>query len=284
MVHGRKRDQEHRIKEAMTAVHELWEIIQFQMAESMMVRDAMASATGGTKRPSKYREIWDLQILIRFIMKGPLPHMLAAKDLMARAAALFMIFVPCRPIGMLRMNPRSETWDEDARTVEVTTQEKTNRGRDRTAAVIRAINIPQLCPLSHYKLLKARAEELGHRDTLWVSDAGKPFGQSAIICKLLLSLLRQAGIPEKFTAYSIRHALITALFELGFQETQVNAYTGHSNRSHTAVSSYFHLDNKWVGRSLIHGEGEAPKNPRVQATIEEDNQTNLVDEGIENED
>jgi hypothetical protein len=30
----------------------------------------------------------------------------------------------------------------------------------------------------------------------------------------------------------------------------VNAYTGHSNNTHTAATSYFHLNSKWVGHAI----------------------------------
>jgi hypothetical protein len=95
---------------------------------------------------------------------------------------------------------------------------------------------------------------------------------------------REASIPDQYTAYSIRHALITALFDMGVTETQVNAFTGHSNNSHTALSNYFHLDSKWVGQALI-GPASLKDIPyAAEAVVENDNQENLADEGIENED
>jgi hypothetical protein len=30
----------------------------------------------------------------------------------------------------------------------------------------------------------------------------------------------------------------------------VNAYTGHSHNAHTAATSYFHLNTKWVGHAI----------------------------------
>jgi hypothetical protein len=65
-----------------------------------------------------------------------------------------------------------------------------------------------------------------------------------------LKQLERAGIDRKYPAYSIRHALITALFDAGLSESQVNAYTGHSNSAHTAATSYFHLNSKWIGHAI----------------------------------
>jgi hypothetical protein len=66
--------------------------------------------------------------------------------------------------------------------------------------------------------------------------------------RLLKTLLWAAGIPDVFAAYSFRHALITCLFAR--EHSEVNAYTGHSNNSHTALSHYFHLDNRRLGREI----------------------------------
>jgi integrase len=53
-----------------------------------------------------------------------------------------------------------------------------------------------------------------------------------------------------FTGYSFRAATIQALFDAGLSEHEVNAYTGHSNRSHTAVTFYYHLDKAWAGDKI----------------------------------
>ena len=51
---------------------------------------------------------------------------------------------------------------------------------------------------------------------------------------------------------------------------QVNAYTGHSNKSHTTLTHYFHLDENWVGGVLAKGK-EMPISAKAEATIERDN-------------
>jgi hypothetical protein len=72
----------YRVSEAYTAVHALWEIIRCGMTriigESLMVREALQRNTGATKKGPRYREIWDLRILVEYIRKGPEPHLLGA--------------------------------------------------------------------------------------------------------------------------------------------------------------------------------------------------------------
>jgi hypothetical protein len=55
---------------------------------------------------------------------------------------------------------------------------------------------------------------------------------------------------QGYTGYSFRHSMIQALFDAGLDEKQVNAYTGHSNRSHTALDYYHHLDKQWAGAKI----------------------------------
>jgi hypothetical protein len=99
------------------------------------------------------------------------------------------------------------------------------------------------------------AERKGLVDTLWGSEKGVPYKQPGAISGHVKILMQDAGIPSHYTTYSIRHALITALFDRGLSEPEVNAYTGHSNNAHTALTHYFHLDGRWVGDQLaISGE------------------------------
>jgi hypothetical protein len=44
--------------------------------------------------------------------------------------------------------------------------------------------------------------------------------------------------------------LITKLFTF-LTEQQVNAFTGHSQNSHTALNNYFHIDRNWAGAKLL---------------------------------
>jgi hypothetical protein len=106
--------------------------------------------------------------------------------------------------------------------------------------------------------------------TLWGSKSGVPYKQASALSRLLKELLMSAGIPSEYTAYSIRHALITALFDSGLKETEVNAYTGHSNNAHTALTHYFHLHENWVGHRLASGK-ETQVSESAAQFIQQDN-------------
>jgi hypothetical protein len=115
---------------------------------------------------------------------------------------------------------------------------------------------------------------------LWYTEQGKPYKQASVISREVKSLMVEGGIDRSFPAYSARHALITLLIRLGFTEVEVNAFTGHSNNSHTALNHYFHLDGNWAGRRIVQEAlRQAPE--VTERIIEEDNKIQRVEEGEE---
>jgi hypothetical protein len=249
------------IKEAVTAVKGLSEVAKQGLLQvlqdSQVIAEALRASTTGVKRVSRYRTIWKLEVLLQFIQAGPPTERLELAPLMARSAALFMIFIPCRPVGAWRMDPRLKRWAEDGSSVELLAKEKTNFCKGTTALLIRRGRVPKLCPLVTYCTLKKQAASKRLVSTLWRTKGGIPYKQAAALSHLLKELLREAGIPLMHTACPIIHALIIALFHMGLKKQEVNTYTGHSNNAHTALTNYFHLDENWVGRSLVGPAAEA---------------------------
>jgi hypothetical protein len=150
------------------------------------------------------------------------------------------------------MKPSTAKWSEDGMSVEVQAKEKMDRGKGASTLLLRRGRIPNLCPVAVYVVLCKEAERNGLHDILWGSEKGIPYKQPSAISRHVKLLLLEAKIPACYTTYSIRHALITALFAKGLSEPEVNAYTGHSNNAHPALTHYFHLDEKWAGKDLAN--------------------------------
>jgi integrase len=201
------------------------------------------------KAAPKQMTIWPLAIFIQFARAGPLPDSMPWHLLMAMAAAILMIYVPCRTVALIRFDLDSETRDPAGKWIKVLTQEKTDAGRSRTEVVIRSNKEKRLSPMYYFDLLKERALGLGVTSTIFCSEQGVAYKRADVIGKALKDLLERMGIVG-YTGYSFRHAMIQALFDAGLDEKQVNAYTGHSNRAHTALNFYYHLDKAWVGKTL----------------------------------
>jgi hypothetical protein len=134
------------------------------------------------------------------------------------------------------------------------------------------------CPVEHINILIEGAQQRGVDDTLWCSDAGVPYTQPAAISRLLKVLLAEAGIDPSYSAYSMRHALITALFDGGMSEVEVNAYTGHSNKSHTAATNYLHVNKNRIGHALANRVANVQTSQTAIGEIRWDNIDSLREE------
>jgi integrase len=234
----------------------------------------MAKASLPTiKQQSKYRAIWDLGLVLDDIRDGVPVEELPWSDQMARVAFCLMVFIPLRTSALLQLDPSTERTSTIAESIEVATHDKLNTKRGKTFAVIRPLKDKRLCPLRHYLLAKHGAKKKGVTTSLWCSASGKVFTTADPIRKRLCGLIWAAGVPKHYTAYSIRHATISALYKF-MKEVEVNAYTGHSNNSHTTLNYYYHLDRNWAGQSLAtmshSGPVEREPHQEMQAFMERD--------------
>jgi integrase len=193
--------------------------------------------------------IWDLRVFIQYVRSIKDPKLPSWVEFRAICAAIFMVFVPMRPCALVRMNTAKTRIRPTDRSYIVPAREKTNFGREVTELVFRHANETNLSAAWYYEVGIQRAISLGCPDALFCSDKGVPYSSPDVLCKGMTNLLYIMGIYG-YTSYSFRHALIQALFDAGLTETQVNAYTGHSNKSHTAVTWYYHLDKHWAGEIL----------------------------------
>jgi hypothetical protein len=236
------------------------------------VQVIVKSNTVKTRSAPKYSEIWNLGILLKHISSGPKLAELQWREQMGRVAAILMVFVPLRPCAMFRIDPTTEKRGVDGKAVMVKAQDKTDVGKSVTVFTLRAMDQEVFSPAAHYQVLRAESKRRGSEDALWCSEQGKPYKRVDNSRKFLAKILKDANIPEVYKPYSIRYAVITALLQAGFDEKQVNAYTGHSNNSHTALNYYYHLDRSWAGKTLAELGKPIAVTPTIQAAIDRDNE------------
>jgi hypothetical protein len=239
--------------EAMPAVKELLHMLGATegLNQNDFVKGVIRNTTRSFNHQSKYREIWDLGILLDHIRQGPPAEKLTWGAQSTITIALLMILVPLRPIAIFRINPPTERPSVEAGSIEVATREKTDSKASETWAVIRPGKDPRLCPLRHSRLTKQGAGQRGLRHTLWCTDAGKPFKGTGLLLQRLTKLITAARIPPAYGAYSIRHATITALMNArNKDDKEVAAFTGHSTKSETIRKFYYHLDKNQASQVL----------------------------------
>jgi hypothetical protein len=153
-------------REAMPAVYELFDVIRndANLGNNTWLKGVLRSCTTAVKKQSKYRDIWDLGLLLDYLRELKPPEQAGWSDLMMRTAAIFMVFVPLRPAAMLRLDPRTVVKSKLGRSIEVTTCDKTDARRALTKVVIRPLEDIRLCPLKHFSLLVAGAKARGVTD------------------------------------------------------------------------------------------------------------------------
>jgi integrase len=242
---------QHLRKDAMPAVQDLFDVARrdARLSDSTFVRTTRRNTNAQVKTAPKDTEIWDLRIFTQYARDCPDPTKQPWPHLRGLIAAIFMVFVPCRPCAMVRLDTANAKVREKDGAYIVPAQEKTDFGRGVTELIFRHTSEQRLSAGYYYDIAEARALGLGVEDALFCSDKGEKYTQPDVIGKSLVELLHRMGVFG-YTGYSFRHAMIQALFDAGLDEKQVNAYTGHSNNSHTALNYYYHLDKAWAGQKL----------------------------------
>jgi hypothetical protein len=260
--------KKHVKKDAPPAVQELFDLLKVgvKLNDNMVLRTIRRNINTDVKAAPKNTVIWPLSLFIQYACTCPDPETLPWRILEGLAPAEFVVFVPCRPIALIRMDVQRARVRHSDNAIIVPAQEKTDSGRSRTELVFRPSSNPRTSTRYFYDILLRRAQGLGVLDAIFCSERGKTYKRSDSICNALKYLLEQCMDVHGYTAYSFRHSMMQALFHAGLNEMQVNAYTGHSNRSHTAVNYYYHLDKVWAGEK-IRGTDRVPLTPDAQRVI-----------------
>jgi hypothetical protein len=263
---------EHQRKVAMPAVQQLFDMLRTDAsyANNSFFRLVVNNASTRVKSVPRYTYIWPLEQLLNYIMnvQGD-PTKLPWTACMATAAVAFMVFCPCRPIALIRADPTRAKPDPTSNTILLPVQEKTDHGGSTSMLCIRDLPQKFLSPRFYYDFCSERSARLGCPNTLFCSNLGRPYSRTDSISKAGKALLGRSGVPNAFGFYSTRHSMINKLYSLGFDEKQVNAYTGHSNNYHTTLNFYYHLDKSWIGGKMASACESAllPVSPTAQSTM-----------------
>jgi hypothetical protein len=241
----------HTKKDAPPAVQALFDRIRrdVKLNGNSIVQTLRRNTNVSVKTAPKDFVIWRIAVFTNYARTCQDPEEQPWADLMGLSAAVFVVFLPCHPVALTRLDVGRERIRPLDGNLVVPAQEKTDFGRGRTELVIRSAPEDRLSPRYYCDLLRTRARRLEVTDALFCSEKGQVYKRPDSIGNALVRLLRRMGI-KGFTGYSFRAATIQALFDAGLSEHQVNAYTGHSNRSHTAVTFYYHLDGAWAGDKI----------------------------------
>jgi hypothetical protein len=243
--------KEHTKKDAAPAAQAFLSLLRrdVRISDDPTVKTLRRNVNTQMKRAQAYEVIWPIQIYTQFVREGPDPSKEPWPILTGLAAANLVVFVPCRTIALIKMDPSKSRIRPADGSLIIPAQEKTDTGKGRTELVIRSAPEKWLSPKFYVDCLLNRAQSLGVYDALFCSEKGRKYKRSDSICKALKRLLHRMGV-KGFTSYSFRHSIIQALIDAGLDEKEVNSYSGHSNNSSTVRKYYYHLDKAWASEMV----------------------------------
>jgi integrase len=209
----------------------------------------------------RYDTIWEIDLLLSWLRQRWAENSaLRDEELQTKAMLLVMIFSACRLAELARMERPNQTEGEQAALVLRTVTKQFQEAKRRI--VIRKLSSPVLCPVAAVRAWMQRSPT-GEQSKLFYGFRSDAEGRMLpttmhplsvnLICTQFLRAMQSAGIPSHFTAYSVKHAVVTRLFRMGATEEQVNAYGGWAQGSRTARRWYdiATLEQDWLGAKLV---------------------------------
>jgi hypothetical protein len=239
------------------------------------------------KHSRRYNTIWELDMLLGWLRENWTDNAaLGDGDLQTKAMMLTMIFSACRLAELARM----ETPDESAlegKSLWLHTITKQHHSSKETV-VLQEVADQVLCPVRTVRSWLGRRRKYGN-GTLFVAlpkvqaAGGQTWGdrthqdaapaentsrslRSPEIAAAFVMVMRKAGIDSSYTAYSIKHAVITKLFRAGAPEEQVVEFGRWARNSNTPKKWYNiqTLETEWLGAQLLAGSMSIPRGKAIE--------------------
>jgi integrase len=238
-------------------------------SEHAIARVAMrAIARQAPTKSRRYDTIWDLDQLLSWLEEnwaanGALP----LQDLQTKALLLVMIFSACRLAELARMSrPEPLNRTTLSITLRAVTKQKQAQLQD---FVMRRASRPAICPVETLLALLTRTAE--PRDgLLFHTELGRPLTRP-IIAYQFLKAFAAAGIDSHYTAYSVKHAVVTKLYNLGATDEQVCAYGHWAPGSRTPRQWYYIpvVDKEWLGTHIVSGFADSLRKAVLDGPVAE---------------
>jgi site-specific recombinase XerD len=216
---------------------------------------SLISRAAHRKRPRKgrkYRTMWDIRELLRFISQELGTNAgLTEEQLLVKCLALTMVYSAARLAELARMTVDQSHETKAALRVETNIKTALDTRESITFYPVRNKSI---CP--HAALSEWLRRRPTSRQLFTDPRTQKPLTETAI-AGLLRRLMSSAGISDEYGAYSIKHAVITFLFDGGAGEAQINEFGRWSYASRVA-SGYYRVatpQRDWLGFKIAEGAG-----------------------------
>ncbi|KAH7818860.1 uncharacterized protein MONOS_14012 [Monocercomonoides exilis] len=196
------------------------------------------------RRGKQYKTMWDLKIITKWAESTYNPKDI--RTLQRRVLILTMIFGALRPAELERMRSVTTTLKDNFVQTQVRTKTSVAEGPQRWMDYVKTT----------FKC-----------EHVWFDTEGSRPANLQKIKEELMAILRENGIPETFTAFSLRHAVITHFaIQQDADWKAINAHARWAPGSRVAQEYYTVLpvqDTKWIletigGAASQRGEDYKP--------------------------
>jgi site-specific recombinase XerD len=234
---------------------------------------ALASRALSRQAPQKSRRfqtMWDVSILLEHlrVLYGD-NSLLEDPQLQLKAMLLTMVFSLSRLDELTRMTWVPEQCNRDVFVISTITKQHHELLMTIT---LRATACPETCPVRALQELTARRPTPAPVYLFFDYETGGPLTRAKIVDDFL-KVMAAAGVPSFYTAYTIKHASVTALSRRGATLEQITAMGRWAPGSRTADTFYniTTLDDEWIGHLLVgHHEVRDVPLPDQALIAEED--------------
>jgi integrase len=194
--------------------------------------------------------MWDLDQLLSWMQQNWAENgVLSDDNLMTKAMMLVMIFCACRLAELARMaRPGPPAGGAQSIVLRAITKQKQTAVQE---FVMRQATLEAICPVAALQTWLERSK--GTQSTLLFHQSGGAPMTTPMICHRFLRTYAAAGILGHYTAYSLKHAVVTKLYNLGATDEEVCAYGHWAPGSRTPRQWYYIpvLDKNWLGTKLV---------------------------------
>jgi hypothetical protein len=260
-----------------------------EVGNSNLVRQTLKiGAEERTPQGSK-RKIWDIDILVEGMRREASQvgmECLQWYTLMGRVGASLIMFTCCRVKDMFNIVPGRSKWEGEDGTIMLAMRTKDGGGRLKYKVILemRDKNIDPIETVREYRKrwLRKRKDDVN----FFITEDGSPIPSSEKFSKeILIPYIRHKGIDRPYTPYSIKTAVITALFNKGYTKDQVSAFSGHSSNTNTALKHYHDPTNQWLGFQIpgICNTGMREEETRMGQNVVAIENTGYKEDNVEND-
>jgi hypothetical protein len=187
-------------------------------------------------REAKYKEVFDITLLLNQYRRMGENTALSDGDLRAKVGTMLMLYIMLRPVDMLRMDMSAMVEVEGGLHFSAVIK----NAPEYSECVLASISEKAICPVAAVLELwrRVNAHSKGKKGLFFDDIYDQPLNKYNLE-RDMERLMLFAGVPQHYTPYSIKHASMTFLIAAGVDETWVNRNARLSRRTSTAVRHYF---------------------------------------------